>query len=114
MTELLKKLAKRVEKELEQAEDYCTQAMLVKHCSTSTSELFSTLSSEEITHAEKLLREGQKLLDDKAMKSYDIKEKDAEHDAEHVKHCAIWEWEQRIASERIAQIKYKLSTFRSM
>lgn len=111
---MLKKLAKRIEKELEQAEDYCTQAMLVKHDSASTSELFAELSSEEIVHAEKLLREGQKLIDNKAMKSYD-KDATTEHDEAHYEKCKhIWEWEHRTAMSRIAEIKYKLSMFRSM
>lgn len=111
---MLKKIAKRINKELEQAEDYCTQAMLVKPHSASTSELFATLSSEEITHAEKLLREGQRLIDDKALKSYDKETKPEHEEAYHEKCKYIWEWEHRIASERIAEIKYKLSMYRSM
>lgn len=111
---MLKKLAKRINKELEQAEDYCTQAMLVKSHSASTAELFATLSSEEIEHAEKLLREGHRLINEKAIKSYDKEHTDEHEEAHHEKCKHIWEWEHRIASERIAEIKYKLSMYRSM
>lgn len=114
---MLKKIAKRINKELEQAEDYCTQAMLVKHDAPSTSDLFATLSSEEVIHAEKLLREGQRILDDKSTKSYSStkSETESEADKEHHEKCKhIWEWETRIATERIAEIKYKLTMYRSM
>lgn len=111
--EMLKKIAKRVEKEINQAEDYCTQAMLIKHDCPSTADLFTQLSAEEITHAKKLLREGQRLIDDKQLKSYD-KDVAESSDAHYEKCRVIWEWEHRIATERIADIEYKLSMYRSM
>lgn len=107
---MLKKIAKRINKEIEQAADYCQQAMLVKHEASTTADLFATLSDEEIVHAKKLLREGQRLIDDKSIKSYD---KEAEHDEAYHEKCKhIWEWEYRIAMERIAEIEYKLSMYR--
>lgn len=109
---MLKKIAKRIEKELEQAADYCEQAMLVKHKSTPLSELFATLSGEEIVHAEKLLREGQRLVDEKHGDMYMIKEHDEKDVAWHEKCKAIWEWEHRLAMDRIAEIKYKLQMYR--
>lgn len=110
---MLKKLAKRINKELEQAEDYCTQALLIKHEAPTTAELFVTLSGEEITHAEKLLREGHRLIEAKSLKTYDGEHTMTE-DADHEKCKHIWDWEHRIASERIAEIKYKLSTYRNI
>lgn len=111
---MLKKIAKRINKEIEQAEDYCEQAMLIKHEAASTADLFTQLSAEEITHAKKLLREGQRLIDDKQLKSYD-KDEHSEYDTAHYEKCkVIWEWEHRLATERIAEIEYKLSMYRSM
>ena len=110
---MLKKIAKRIEKEINQAQDYCQQALLIKHDASSTADLFTQLASEEITHAKKLLREGQRLIDDEQLKSYD--DKNTTYDAAHYEKCKhIWEWEQRLAVERIAEVEYKLSMYRSM
>lgn len=109
---MLKKLAKRINKEIAQAEDYCTQAMLIKHDSAATADLFVALAGEELTHAEKLLREGHRLIEDKALKTYEKEAMAADSDHEKCKH--IWEWENRIASECIAEIRYKLSLYRSV
>ena len=94
---MLKKIAKRINKELEQAYDYCYQSMLVKHEHFSVADLFVQLSKEKVMHAKKLLKEGQRLVDDKN-----------EHDEKCV---AIWEWETRLATERISEIEYKLSMY---
>lgn len=109
---MLKKLAKRINKELEQARDYCEQAYLVKDKSRETSELFYTLSGEEINHAEKLIREGKRLVEEHKVMSYD---KDEIVDSEwHEKCKVIWEWERRIALEEILDIKYKLQKYKEM
>lgn len=110
---MLKKIAKRIEKELAQAEDYCEQAMLIKHDASETADLFATLSSEEIVHAKKLLREGHRLIDSKTLKSYD--KTAPEYDAANYEKCKnIWEWEHRLATDHIAEIEYKLTMYRSM
>lgn len=115
---MLKKIAKRIEKELAQAEDYCEQSMLVKIKAPSLSELFATLSSEEIAHAEKLLREGQRMVDDKHDFTYgrEIKSGEGvESDEKWHERCkVIWEWEHRLAMDKIAEIKYKLQMYRGM
>ena len=110
---MLKKLAKRINWEIEQAEDYCEQAMLVKHKSAQVADLFATLSSEEIVHAEKLLKEGQRLVDDNKAYSYGEEVKDENEKAWHEKCKVIWEWEHRMAMDRISEIQYKLSLYRS-
>lgn len=114
---MLKKIAKRINKELEQAEDYCTQAMLIHDDYTTVAELFADLSAEEIDHAKRLLKEGEKLITAKRGMSYSRTERtavpqDTEKETEKCK--AIWEWEHRIAMERISEIEYKLSKMRSM
>lgn len=111
--EMLKKLAKRIDKELRQAEDYCEQAYLVKHKSSETADLFTTLANEEIDHAKRLLKEGQRLITAKNVMSYDKARETTETD--HEKHChVIWEWEHRMAMETISELEYKLSRYRSM
>lgn len=111
---MLKKLAKRIQKELDQACDYAEQAMLVKNKSSQTAELFATLSEEELVHAEKLLREGHRLVKAKEGGSYDstkaVKSTEELISEEHCK--AIWEWETRLADDAIAECRFKLSMFR--
>ena len=55
---MLKKLIKRIEWELKQAEDYLEQACIVKDDYPNVSELFLTLSRQEIVNAEKLMKAG--------------------------------------------------------
>ena len=117
---MLKKLAKRIEKELTQAEDYIEQAFLVRHKSKSTADLFASLSGEEIEHAEKLLKEGQNLIADDTSEVRNYLYEDCNgHDKDKVyevklKCIDIWEWETRFAMERVLELKYKLSQYRSM
>ena len=116
---MLKKLAKRIQKEISQAEDYCTQAFLVKHKDETTAQLFVELAGEEIDHAKRLLKDGERLINQKSthVRPYEITAKSVtDTDAEeHLKKCKIiWEWEQRIAMETISEIMYKLSQFHSM
>lgn len=109
---MLKKLAKRINKELQQAEDYCEQAFLVREKSSQTADLFVELSNDEIKHAEKLLAEGKRLIDTHRLHSYDKTAK-TEDDAAWENKCKIiWEWEYRVAMDRAAEIKYKLSMYR--
>lgn len=113
---MLKKLAKRIEKELAQAADYCEQATLIKHHHTKTADLFAELAAEEIVHAEKLLREGQRLVDEKSTTYYDMSKmpKTEAETADHEKCKHIWEWEHRMAMDTISELKYKLSLFRNL
>lgn len=103
---MLKKLAKRVEKHLQFAEDYEEQAMLVKHDDNSVFETFLSLMSDEINHAERLLKEGQRIIETKKLKMYDGEVVDYDH-------CKIiWDWEYRVASERLTELRYKMSLVR--
>lgn len=111
---MLKKIAKRINKELEQARDYAQQAFLVKDKHQQTADLFATLAEEEIVHAEKLLREGNRLVNANKAYSYD-KTPQAENEAEaawHEKCKVIWEWESRFANEMIAECRHTLSMYR--
>lgn len=110
---MLKKIAKRIEKEIAQAEDYCHQAFIIKHNYSTTAELFVQLASEELVHAKKLLREGQKLIDDKALMPHDNNTKETD-DVYYEKCKHIWEWEYRIAMERVSELEYKLNMYRSI
>ena len=109
---MLKKLAKRIEMELKQADDYIEQAYLVKHKSSMTADLFLLLSSEEIEHAEKLLKEGQRLVNESSS-DYKYLDETSKEDTSIDKCKVIWEWETRLAMDKVLEIKYKISTYRS-
>lgn len=110
---MLKKLAKRIEKELAQAEDYCEQAYLVMNDYPATAEVFCTLCTEELQHAETLLKEGQRLVDGNKLKHMTKTEEDETSTEEH--DCkVIWKWEHRTAMNRILEIKYKVNQFRTL
>lgn len=110
---MLKKLAKRIDKEIRTAEDYVEQAFLIKHKSPSTAELFASFADEHLVHCEKLLKEGKRLIDTKyaGVASDSVKEAD-EAWMEKYKH--IWEWEYRIAMESVVELRNKLSMYRNM
>lgn len=119
--EMLKKLAKRIEKEINQAEDYCTQAFLVKHEDEKTAKLFIELCTEEIDHAKRLFADGERLINSGSphVLPYEVKmnlEKNVAMDMDaHIRECkAVWKWEQRTGMERIAEIMYRVSQFQSM
>lgn len=119
--EMLKKLAKRIQKEINQAEDYCMQAFFVKHEDESTAKLFVELAGEEIDHAKKLLDAGVRLIESQNVHvlPYETRvnmKNNVEMDMKYEfnKSKAIWDWEQRIAMETITEIQYKLSQFRTM
>ena len=118
---MLMKLAKRIQKEINQAEDYCTQAFLIKSEDEATAKLFVDLASEEIDHAKRLLEAGMRLIDAKNphVLPYEIRtnlEKNVAMDMDtHFKETKIaWRWEHRIAIDAINEITYKLSQFRTM
>ena len=110
---MLKKLAKRIELELHQAEDYAEQMFLVKHKSSSTADLFASLCGEEIEHAEKLLKEGQRLVNDMSSDVIKYLDEDSKDGPSHDKCKIIWDWETRLAMTDILNLKYKLSQYRS-
>lgn len=99
---MLKKLAKRIHIECEQAEDYVQQALLLSEEHSHTADLFIELASEEIEHAEKLLKEGQRLVDEK-----DVSDDETDY------YKGIWDWETRMTMNKIPEIKYKISFYRS-
>lgn len=109
---MLKKLAKRINKELEQARDYIHQAYLVRDKSTQTAELFATLADEELIHAEKLLREGKRLVDSNKAYSYEKTTKTEAEEAWAEKCKVIWEWETRVAMEEVSECRRMLSAYR--
>ena len=112
---MLKKIAKRIEMELKQAEDYAEQAFLVRHMSQNTADLFASLCGEEIEHAEKLVKEGQRLIANSEMSDTTRFSLDTESKEQptHDKCKIIWEWETRLAMDKILSIKYKLSQYRT-
>jgi rubrerythrin len=59
---MLKKILKRLDWEIAQAKDYVEQAFIVKPESHTLADLFIELSKEEMSHAEKLMREGNNLI----------------------------------------------------
>ena len=112
---MLKKIAKRIEKEIAQARDYCQQAYLIKAKHPETSTLFLTLATEELDHAKRLLKEGERLINLKQVLPYEHKDAvaiDTNNETEMCKH--IWEWERRLANEEISELSYKISVFREV
>lgn len=100
---MLKKIAKRINKELAQAEDYVEQAFLVKDRYKHLADTFALLAKEEIQHAERLIKEGKMM--------YEMNTTD-ETMNEHKAHCkTIWEWEMRLVNEEILKLNYKLSKY---
>lgn len=115
---MLKKIAKRINKEIEQARDYIDQAYLIKHKSAETAELFVTLAKEEIDHAKRLLKEGQRIATGEgslARMAYDLSQKnEVTEERWHEKCKVIWEWEHRMVMDDISEIEYKISQYRTM
>lgn len=109
---MLKKIAKRINWELEQARDYMEQALLVKNENSQVADLFAMLAEEELVHAEKLLREGHRIIDAVKMTSYDRNEKTEDVNNYKEKCKIIWEWEHRLAVEQISECRYKLSKYK--
>lgn len=109
---MLKKIAKRINKELEQARDYIHQAFIVKEKSPQTADLFCTLAEEEIEHAEKLLREGQRLTSTNNVYSYEKVQRTETENAWHEKCKIIWEWETRIVIDEVTECKKMISMYK--
>ena len=106
---MLKKLAKRIEKHVRMAEDYEEQAMLIRHDDNTVFETFISLANDEINHAEKLLKEGQRIIESKRLKMY---HEDQTHTVDYEKCKVMWDWEYRTASDRLTELRYKLSLVR--
>lgn len=99
--------------ELAQAEDYCNQAYVVMNDYPTIAELFCSLSLEELSHAEKLLKEGQKLIDEEKLKHLTRTEETETTDKQH--DCkVIWKWEHKNAMKRLLEIKYKVNQFKTL
>lgn len=113
---MLKKIAKRIHKEIIQANDYMEQAFIIKDKNISLANMFAMLSEEELVHAEKLMREGKKVVESHNIHSYN-KKNETEHtdDSDWQKKCeAVWEWECHFANEAISECRYKLSKFKGV
>ena len=111
---MLKKIAKRIHKEIIQANDYMEQAFVTKDKCPSLSDNFATLSEEELVHAEKLIREGKKLVDSHNTYAYN-KMDSTMSDEEWKKKCqTIWEWQSRLAIEEINECRYKLAKYKGV
>jgi Mn-containing catalase len=95
---MLKKILKRLEWEISQAQDYIDQAFMVKSENHSLAELFIELGKEEIVHAEKLMREGNTIISN-------LKEHD---DFVHV-----WKWIYHKNVECINDLNVKINRYRS-
>lgn len=112
---MLKKLAKRIEKELIQAEDYIEQAFLVKYKSVETANLFLQLSLDELGHVEKLLKEGNRIIESNKSSMYYDKAIKSEDEEVYKEKCKIiWDWEYRTSTERVMDIKLKISYFKQI
>lgn len=109
---MLKMLAKYVHAELVQSEDYCIKAMLTRKENATISEMFHTLATEELNHAKKLLKEGNRLISDKMLKTYDVTDESKEVDYEKCK--VIWDWEHELAVEKIQKIESNLKSYRGV
>lgn len=111
---MLKRLAKYVDKEIRQAQDYIEQAYIVKDDSPRTGDMFITLAEEELQHAEKILAEGKRIIDTTKVMSYnkDIKAEEIDHWDEKCK--IIWEWEKRLASDYISTCRHKISMYKNI
>lgn len=108
---MLKTIAKHIEAELNTAQNYCKEAMLMKSIYPTVSQLLIGLSADELNHAKKLMREGQRLVDDKTSKLYTGHDSDEKY-IEKCKH--IWEWEHQLATEKIAQIEHDIISCRGI
>ena len=112
---MLKKLAKRIEKELIQAEDYIEQAFLIRHNSIETATLFLQLSVDELNHVEKLLKEGNRIIESNKSSMYYDKSTKIEDEEVYKEKCKIiWDWEYRTSMERVMDIKLKISYFKQI
>ena len=94
---MLKKLAKRITKEVHQAQDYVEQAFIVKSSAPTIADLFIELAKDNIRHAEKM---------------FDIGKEHAEKHTD-AQHKEIWQWEYRLMMEDIVEVKNKIMHFRS-
>lgn len=112
---MLKKIAKRITKEVEQAKDYIEQAYMIKYEHREVADLFITLASEEIVHAERLLKAGFNMIMTKDTDLYVMSEnKPKDMTDSHFEKCkAIWDWENRLMGEEIAALKYKISNYKN-
>ena len=95
---MLKKILKRLDWEIAQAQDYVEQAFKVKPDNHSLSELFLELSKEEISHAERLMKEGNTIVS--GLKEHD--------DFVHV-----WKWMCHKNVECINDLNVKINRYRS-
>ena len=95
---MLKKILKRVDWEVEQAKDYIEQAFIVKHDCQTLADLFIELAKEEISHAEKLMREGNTI-------SVTKSEPDEFHH--------VWKWMERKYTDCINDMHVKINRYRS-
>lgn len=109
---MLKKIAKRIMKEVEQAKDYVEQGYLVKHTHRDLADLFISLAGEEIEHAERLLKAGFNAIDEKKPSLYTKDEGEKEND-EHFEKCKVmWDWTYRFVNDTIVELKYKISNYK--
>ena len=95
---MLKKIIKRIDKELEQACDYIDQAFKVKHECLTLSELFLELAREEVNHAERLMKEGHSLANTKMAED---------------EFLSVWKWMVTKYTEKINDLTVKMNRYRA-
>ena len=95
---MLKKILKRLDWEISQAKDYVEQAFKVKSDCHSLSELFIELGKEEISHAERLMKEGNNLM-------ANMKEPD--------EFVYVWKWMCHKNTECINDLNVKINRYRT-
>lgn len=95
---MLKKIIKRIEKELDQACDYTEQAFKVKHDCLTLGDLFLELAKEEVNHAERLMKEGHSLASTKMSEDEFI---------------PVWKWMITKYNEKINDLNVKMNRYRS-
>lgn len=115
---MLKKLAKRINKEMNMACDYMDQAMLLKYEDREMADAFVALASERADDIERMYRLGfnhieQKKGNDNYSRSSTRETEDAE--AKKLKYDeakTIWDWEYRISNEKLQELKHKITNYK--
>lgn len=113
---MLKKLAKRIDKELNLACDYVEQAMLVKHDHRELADLFMSLAAERTEDIEKMYRVGFNLIDQKDDNVYSRPQSQSERErskySQFEEAKTIWDWEYRISNEKVSDLKQKIQNYK--
>lgn len=114
---MLKKLAKRINKELDMACDYVEQANLLKYEHRDVADLFISLAGEKVEDIDRLYRAGYSMIEQKKDGIYsrqsNTQERESSNKSSHFDEAkTIWDWEYRISSEKLQELKQKISNYK--